>query len=95
MALFVRMIQDLVSDVLVDVGALYKASEAVGSRRLFKYMMELMLTQIALLDMLWAFAHGAIRKSHPGILQSEDPVVNLLSFTVRNYGTYRLHFCWP
>lgn len=42
-----KMIQDLVSDVLVDVGALYKASEA-----------------IALLDMLWAFAHGAILRNY-------------------------------
>ncbi|KIM81717.1 hypothetical protein PILCRDRAFT_97607 [Piloderma croceum F 1598] len=38
-----KIIQDLVSELLVDVGALYKASEAV-----------------ALLDMLWSFAHASI-----------------------------------
>ncbi|TFY70152.1 hypothetical protein EVG20_g2859 [Dentipellis fragilis] len=39
-------IQDLVSEILKDVGALYKASEAV-----------------ALLDMLWSFAHVSIREA--------------------------------
>ncbi|KAA1468307.1 hypothetical protein DENSPDRAFT_771670 [Dentipellis sp. KUC8613] len=39
-------IQDLVSEILQDVGALYKASETV-----------------ALLDMLWSFAHVSIRKA--------------------------------
>ncbi|KAJ7153512.1 muts domain V-domain-containing protein [Mycena crocata] len=38
-----KIIQDLVADILADVGALYKASEAV-----------------ALLDMLWSFAHTSI-----------------------------------
>ncbi|KIP02571.1 hypothetical protein PHLGIDRAFT_26530 [Phlebiopsis gigantea 11061_1 CR5-6] len=38
-----RIIQDLVADIVVDIGALYKASEAV-----------------ALLDMLWSFAHASI-----------------------------------
>lgn len=40
-----RIIQDLVADIVVDIGALYKASEAV-----------------ALVDMLWSFAHASIRK---------------------------------
>lgn len=43
-----RIIQDLVADIVVDIGALYKASEAV-----------------ALLDMLWSFAHASIRKFSP------------------------------
>jgi DNA mismatch repair protein MSH4 len=38
-----KIIADLVADIIVDFGALYKASEAV-----------------ALLDMLWSFAHAAI-----------------------------------
>ncbi|KAJ7054753.1 muts domain V-domain-containing protein [Mycena amicta] len=38
-----KIIDDLVAEILVDVGALYKASEAV-----------------ALLDMLWSFAHTSI-----------------------------------
>ncbi|KAK7055436.1 muts 4 [Favolaschia claudopus] len=38
-----KIIQDLVAEILADVGALYKASEAV-----------------ALLDMLWSFAHTSI-----------------------------------
>ena len=40
-----RIIQDLTNEVIVDIGALYKASEAV-----------------ALLDLLWSFAHAAISK---------------------------------
>ncbi|KAI0005291.1 muts domain V-domain-containing protein [Russula compacta] len=40
-------IEDLVSAVLVDIGALYKASEA-----------------IAMLDMLWSFAHVSIMKHY-------------------------------
>ncbi|KAJ6578861.1 muts domain V-domain-containing protein [Mycena vulgaris] len=42
-----KIIQDLVADILVDVGALYKASEAV-----------------ALLDMLWSFAHASIMHNY-------------------------------
>ncbi|KAJ7353331.1 muts domain V-domain-containing protein [Mycena albidolilacea] len=42
-----KIIQDLVADILVDVGALYKASEAV-----------------ALLDMLWSFAHSSIMHNY-------------------------------
>lgn len=38
-----RIIRELVADIIVDFGVLYKASEAV-----------------ALLDMLWSFAHAAI-----------------------------------
>ncbi|KAL1755189.1 muts domain V-domain-containing protein [Schizophyllum commune] len=38
-----KIIQDMVAEIIVDVGALYKASEAV-----------------ALLDMLWSFAHASI-----------------------------------
>ena len=38
-----RIIQDLVVEIVVDIAALYNASEAV-----------------ALLDMLWSFAHAAI-----------------------------------
>lgn len=39
-----RIIQDLTDEIVVDIGALYKASEAV-----------------ALLDLLWSFAHASIR----------------------------------
>lgn len=39
-----RIIQDLVSTIITDIGALYAASEAV-----------------ALVDMLWSFAHVSIR----------------------------------
>ncbi|KAJ7607391.1 muts domain V-domain-containing protein [Roridomyces roridus] len=42
-----KIIQDLVADILGDVGALYKASEAV-----------------ALLDMLWSFAHTSIMHNY-------------------------------
>ncbi|CAK5271911.1 unnamed protein product, partial [Mycena citricolor] len=42
-----KIIEDLVSDILLDVGALYKASEAV-----------------ALLDMLWSFAHTSIMRNY-------------------------------
>ncbi|KAI0245681.1 muts domain V-domain-containing protein [Lactifluus subvellereus] len=40
-------IKDLVSEILTDIGALYKASEA-----------------IAMLDMLWSFAHVSIMKNY-------------------------------
>ncbi|KAJ7456917.1 muts domain V-domain-containing protein [Mycena latifolia] len=42
-----KIIQDLAAEILVDVGALYKASEAV-----------------ALLDMLWSFAHTSIMHNY-------------------------------
>ncbi|KAJ7042872.1 muts domain V-domain-containing protein [Mycena alexandri] len=42
-----KIIQDLVADILGDIGALYKASEAV-----------------ALLDMLWSFAHTSIMHNY-------------------------------
>ncbi|KIY45240.1 hypothetical protein FISHEDRAFT_61251 [Fistulina hepatica ATCC 64428] len=42
-----KIIQDLVAEIIVDAGALYKASEAV-----------------ALLDMLWSFAHLSIVRSY-------------------------------
>ncbi|KAF5385565.1 hypothetical protein D9757_006793 [Collybiopsis confluens] len=40
-----KIIQDLVAEILMNIGVLYKASEAV-----------------ALIDMLWAFAHSAIMR---------------------------------
>ncbi len=40
-----KIIRDLAAGIIVDIGALYKSSEAV-----------------ALLDMLWSFAHASIRK---------------------------------
>lgn len=42
-----KIIQDMVAEIILDVGALYKASEAV-----------------ALLDMLWSFAHASIIRSY-------------------------------
>ncbi|KAJ3551161.1 hypothetical protein NM688_g4876 [Phlebia brevispora] len=42
-----RIIQELVAGIVVDIGALYKASEAV-----------------ALLDMLWSFAHVSILRNY-------------------------------
>ncbi len=41
-----KIIADIVGEIIVDFGALYKASEAV-----------------ALVDMLWGFAHAAIGAS--------------------------------
>ncbi|KAH9487238.1 MutS protein-like protein 4 [Psilocybe cubensis] len=43
-----RIIQDLMAEIVADIGALYKASEAV-----------------ALVDMLWSFAHASISKLRP------------------------------
>ncbi|KAG9045604.1 MutS protein msh4 [Tulasnella sp. UAMH 9824] len=53
-----RIIQGLVGEIIGDVGALYKASEA-----------------IALLDMLWSFAHVSILNTYGGLF---DPVVEKL-----------------
>lgn len=57
-----RIIQDLVVEVIVEIGALYKASEAVRISTCddlydtdsFDPM------QLALLDMIWSFAHSSI-----------------------------------
>ena len=46
-----RIIQELVASIVVDIGALYKASEAV-----------------ALLDVLWSFAHASICKLNIHVL---------------------------
>ncbi len=46
-----RIIQDLTNEIVVDIGALYKASEAV-----------------ALLDLLWSFAHASISTSFISLL---------------------------
>uniref|UniRef100_A0A8H7Y6N1 DNA mismatch repair proteins mutS family domain-containing protein n=1 Tax=Psilocybe cubensis TaxID=181762 RepID=A0A8H7Y6N1_PSICU len=43
-----KIIQDLMAEIVADIGALYKASEAV-----------------ALVDMLWSFAHASISKLRP------------------------------
>ncbi|KAJ7813094.1 muts domain V-domain-containing protein [Mycena olivaceomarginata] len=65
-----KIIQDLVADILVDVGALYKASEAV-----------------ALLDMLWSFAHSSIiRPEFTGTLAIKSGRHPILE-TIRLAGT--------
>ena len=65
---FPRIIRELVDSIVGHIGALYKASEAVSpvwrpSRQFYRRQ-----TQVALLDMLWSFAHASIRK--PAILNS-------------------------
>ncbi|OBZ78578.1 MutS 4 [Grifola frondosa] len=47
-----KIIQDLTTEVVVDIGALYKASEAV-----------------ALLDVLWSFAHASILRNYGKLLR--------------------------
>ncbi|KAJ3753257.1 muts domain V-domain-containing protein [Lentinula raphanica] len=65
-----KIIQDLVTEILVNVGALYKASEAV-----------------ALVDMLWAFAHSAIiRPEFTGTLAVKSGRHPILE-TVQSAGT--------
>ncbi|KAJ7701550.1 muts domain V-domain-containing protein [Mycena rosella] len=65
-----KIIQDLVADILVDVGALYKASEAV-----------------ALLDMLWSFAHTSIlRPEFTGTLAIKSGRHPILE-TIKSAGT--------
>ncbi|KAF8972583.1 muts domain V-domain-containing protein [Flammula alnicola] len=62
-----KVIQDLMAEIIGDVGALYKASEAVTSFFFFfffyKYNFVLFSNsefQVALVDMLWSFAHASI-----------------------------------
>ncbi|KAJ7452111.1 DNA mismatch repair protein MutS [Mycena galericulata] len=65
-----KIIQDLVAEILVDVGALYKASEAV-----------------ALLDMLWSFAHTSIiRPEFTGTLAIKSGRHPILE-TIKSAGT--------
>ena len=62
-----RIIQDLTHEVIVDVGALYKASEAV-----------------ALLDLLWSFAHATISKHDP---QLHVVQLHTFGYSVNQYET--------
>ncbi|KAJ6630078.1 muts domain V-domain-containing protein [Mycena sp. CBHHK59/15] len=65
-----KIIQDLVAEILMDVGALYKASEAV-----------------ALLDMLWSFAHTSIiRPEFTGTLAIKSGRHPILE-TIKSAGT--------
>ncbi|KAJ7079998.1 muts domain V-domain-containing protein [Mycena belliarum] len=65
-----KIIQDLVAEIVVDVGALYKASEAV-----------------ALLDMLWSFAHTSIiRPEFTGTLAIKSGRHPILE-TIKSAGT--------
>ncbi|KAJ7756277.1 muts domain V-domain-containing protein [Mycena metata] len=65
-----KIIQDLVADILGNVGALYKASEAV-----------------ALLDMLWSFAHTSIiRPEFTGTLAIKSGRHPILE-TIKSAGT--------
>lgn len=67
-----RIIQDLAAEIVVSIGALYKASEAV-----------------AILDMLWSFAHVSIRASL--FCRHCCWCCSLRSFVeVRNYGALTL-----
>ncbi|KAG6810573.1 hypothetical protein H0H92_011299 [Tricholoma furcatifolium] len=55
-----KIIQDLVAEILVDVGALYKASEAVIPCILRPLYYLTLHDKVALVDMLWSFAHSSI-----------------------------------
>jgi hypothetical protein len=70
-----RTIQDLVSQILLDVGALYKASEAVTPFISLTYAIFLMEfpIKVATLDMLWAFAHVSISESTSFELSLSQP----------------------
>ena len=73
-----RIIQDLVSDIVIDIGALYKASEAV-----------------ALLDMLWSFAHATIRELCATYRVCIPRLVVTIPSLVRNYGKSDIQgVCW-
>ena len=54
-----RIIFDLVAEILADVGALYRASEAVGFFLSATETFDI-LSQVALVDMLWSFTHTSI-----------------------------------
>ena len=62
-----KIIADLVAEIIVDFGALYKASEAV-----------------ALLDMLWGFAHVSIGVSPPTLqnMAEHNPLTAKFATTV-------------
>ena len=54
-----RVIQDLVAQIICNAGAFYKASESVSICH-FLFSSCWINIQVALLDMLWAFAHVSI-----------------------------------
>jgi hypothetical protein len=62
-----RIVQDLIATIVSDIGALYKASEA-----------------IAILDMLWSFAHVSISECRSGSPRN----FNIGHTPVRNYGDF-------
>jgi hypothetical protein len=78
-----RIVQDLLSQILVDIGALYKVSEAashhVSPSRLAH------TRQVALVDMLWSFAHASISEM---LLFTCYSSLKLEAAVVRNYGLY-------
>ncbi|KAG5643810.1 hypothetical protein DXG03_009585 [Asterophora parasitica] len=56
-----KIISDLVAEILVDVGALYKASEAVTSFPTgILVAFPNLCSKVALVDMLWSYAHSSI-----------------------------------
>lgn len=54
-----RIIQDLIAEIIDDVATLYKASEAVSVLELVDSR-SLISKKVALVDMLWSFAHASI-----------------------------------
>ena len=58
----VRIIEELLGDVLSGISSLYKASEAAS--RLICSPHHLSATQIALLDMLWSFSHCSLLRNY-------------------------------
>ena len=67
-----KIIADLVAEIIVDFGALYKASEAV-----------------ALLDMLWGFAHVSIGMAPPLLHNMADHNHLTAKFAI-TVSTYRI-----
>lgn len=55
-----RIIQDLIAEIIGYIGALYKASEAVCDPESVIEDHFLPSIKVALVDMLWSFAHASI-----------------------------------
>jgi hypothetical protein len=55
-----RTIQDLVANIILDIGALYKASEAASQSSNPCPYLWIYVRQLAIVDMLWSFADASI-----------------------------------
>lgn len=78
---FCSIIRDLIGSIVSHIGALYKASEAVSLLYYISCEFDQSRAKVALLDMLWSFAHASIREPPtfiPYLVPRDRPLSYLL-----------------